>query len=343
MQKNYDFFDSFYFFDENLDLNSNNFEENKNNENVNFQIEFKNDFLTNEEEKIENILNKKRNLIDEKTKKQIKLIKNRESAKKSRLKMKKIFNNLKEENKLLKMEIQNLKNENQKYSNFIEKHLCKQCLEKYNKESKKLFIVYNDNNNNNNNPINSNNSNNLNFSSLTSIISVILCIFILLFLNLNSQHKFGLKNKRLLKENEKYSDIPLSTFYNKSNYENKTFILMSDYYSFSHININNFLGEKLYRFENKGKIKIIKDIDSYDNFFKNSKSCVNCIIEVSNDYITQNKVDPLQFQLYIPSNNILNYVNNKEIEFGYLPNSNFIEVSCKVLGYKIGKIKKNFL
>ena len=122
--------------------------------------------------------------------------------------------------------------------------------------------------------------------------------FILLFLNLNSQYKFGLKNKRLLKENEKYSDIPLSTFYNKSNYENKTFILMSDYYSFSHININNFLGEKLYRFENKGKIKIIKDIDSYDNFFKNSKSCVNCVIKVSKDYITQNKVDPLQFQLF---------------------------------------------
>ena len=94
MQKNYDFFDSFYFFDENLDLNSNNFEENKNNENINFKIEFKNDFFTNEEEKIENILNKKRNLIDEKTKKQIKLIKNRESAKKYRLKMKKIFNNL---------------------------------------------------------------------------------------------------------------------------------------------------------------------------------------------------------------------------------------------------------
>ena len=92
MQKNYDFFDSFYFFDENIDLNSNNFEENKNNENINFQIDFKNDFFTNEEEKIENILNKKRNLIDEKTKKQIKLIKNRESAKKSRLKMKKIFN-----------------------------------------------------------------------------------------------------------------------------------------------------------------------------------------------------------------------------------------------------------
>ena len=237
----------------------------------------------------------------------------------------KIFNNLKEENKLLKMEIKNLKNENQKYFNFIEKHLCKQCLEKYNKESKKLFIVYN--NNNNNNLTNSNNTNNLNFSSLTSIISVILCIFILLFLNLNSQHKFGLKNKRLLKENEKYLDFPLSTFYNKSIYENKTFILMSDYYSFSHININNFLGEKLYRFENKGKVKIIKDIDSYGKFFKNSKSCVNCIIEVSNDYINHSKVDPLQFQLYIPSNNILNYVNNKEFEFGYLPNSNFVEVS----------------
>ena len=161
-------------------------------------------------------------------------------------------------------------------------------------------------------------------------------------MNLNSQYKFGLKNKRLLNENEKYLDVPISTFYNKSIYENKTFILMSDYYSFSHININNFLGEKLYRFENKGKVKIIRDIDSYDNFFKNSKSCVNCIIELSNDYITHSKADPLQFQLYIPSNNILNYVNNKEFEFGYLPNSNFIEVSCKVLGYKIGKIKKNF-
>ena len=37
MQKNYDFFDSFYFFDENIDLNSNNFEDKKNNENDNFQ------------------------------------------------------------------------------------------------------------------------------------------------------------------------------------------------------------------------------------------------------------------------------------------------------------------
>jgi hypothetical protein len=69
---------------------------------------------------------------------------------------------------------------------------------------------------------------------------------------------------------------------------------------------------------------------------------VNCVIKVSKDYITQNKVDPLQFQLYIPSNNILNDVNNKEIEFGYLPNSNFIEISCKIVGYKIGKINKNF-
>ena len=339
MQKNYDFFEPFYFFDENLDLNSINFEENKNEENVNFQIEFKNDSFTNEEEKKENVLNKKRNLIDEKTKKQIKLIKNRESAKKSRLKMKNLFNNLKEENKLLKIEIQNLKNENQKYFNFIEKHLCKQCLEKYNKERKKLFIVYGDNNNNNN----LTNSSTLNYSSLISIISVFLCIFILLFSDLNSEQKKGLINKRLLNEKEKYSDIPLSAFYNKSNYENKTFILMSDYYSFSHININNFLGEKLYRFENKGKIKIIKDKDSYDNFFKKSESCVNCIVEISNNYINHSKVDPLQFQLYIPNNNILTKINNKEIDFGYLPNSNFIEVSCKILGYKMGKIKKNVI
>ena len=116
MENNSNLFNSF-FLNDNFDLNSINCEEMKNEDNFGYEFEIKNDCFS--EEKEEKILKKKRILIDEKTKKQIKLIKNRESAKKSRLKMRTIFKNLKEENILLKYEINQLKIKNQDYLNFI--------------------------------------------------------------------------------------------------------------------------------------------------------------------------------------------------------------------------------
>ena len=328
MENNYNMFNSFYFFNDNFDLNSINYEEMKNEDNFGYEFEIKNDYF--KEEKEENILKKKRTLIDEKTKKQIKLIRNRESAKKSRLKMKSIFNNLKQENILLKYEINQLKIKNQKYLNFIENNICKDGKEKYKKESQKLFIVYN------NNLFNSRNSSNFNLSSLSSFITVVLCIFVLLFYNYNYSNT-KLYSKRLLKETNKYSDIPISTFLNDTFHKNKTYILMSDYYSFSHIITNNFLGEKFYRFENKGKIRIVKDVELYDFFIK-GENCENCLVEITKEYINLYKDDPMQFTLYIPTNNAIKSINNNEIEIKNIPDSKYIEVYFKIIGYKQGNL-----
>jgi len=325
MENNYNnFFDSFYFFNDNFDLNSIDYEEKKNE--INFDdFEIKNDLFSVKKE--EKILNKKRILIDEKTKKQIKLDKNKESSKKSRLKKKIFINNLIQENILLKQENNKLKIENQKYLNFIENNICKDCKEKYKKENKKLFIVTDYNNN----------TNKFNLSSLSSFITIVLCIFVLLFYNFNYNYS-NIKNysNRLLKETNKFSDIPHSTFYNNSHYKNKTYILMSDYYSFYDVILNNFLGEKFYRFENKGKIRIVKDAELYDYFIK-GENCVNCLVEISEKFINLNKEDPLQF-LFIPNNNELKSFKNEEIEFKNLSDSKFIEVYCKIIGYKHGNL-----
>ncbi len=235
---------------------------------------------------------------------------NKVSAKRYRERIKEKIINLEKENKKLKEEMNNLKL-------FIENELCIKCKEKYENIKDKKYIIEN-----------KNNFKNKKVSGLFTVICI--CFLIIGYENLNKKQIIEILHGRKLINDNQNIDI---THHNitklTKSFGKKTLITFGDYYS---ILQNNFLGRKILKFKNKGKIRILNGYENIDNF---NETCENCVVDVSNN-VKINNENPLYFRLFIVNSNLTENIKDEELK--EKANNQIIEITCKVLG-----ISQNFL
>ena len=318
MEEYKDFFSSQFFiesnnYDENLfSFDANNYSKlNKEKSNNNEETELINNIIEINEEKMDDIKIEieKKNLIELKRKEIIKE-RNKVSAKKYRERIKEKIINLEKENKKLKEELNKLKL-------YIENEMCIKCKEKYENIKDKKYVIEN-----------KNNCKNKKVSGLFTVICI--CFLIIGYENLNKKQIIEiLHGRKLINDNQKI-DI---TYYNLTkltkSFGKKTLITFGDYYS---ILQNNFLGRKILKFKNKGKIRILNGHENIDNF---NETCENCVVDVSNN-VKNNNENPLYFRLFIVNSNLTENIKDEELK--EKANNQIIEITCKVLG-----ISQNFL
>ena len=235
---------------------------------------------------------------------------NKVSAKRYRERIKEKIINLEKENKKLKEEMNKLKL-------YIENEMCIKCKEKYENIKDKKYVIEN-----------KNNCKNKKVSGLFTVICI--CFLIIGYENLNKKQIIEiLHGRKLINDNQKI-DI---TYYNLTkltkSFGKKTLITFGDYYS---ILQNNFLGRKILKFKNKGKIRILNGYENIDNF---NETCENCVVDVSNN-VKINNENPLYFRLFIVNSNLTENIKDEELK--EKANNQIIEITCKVLG-----ISQNFL
>ena len=235
---------------------------------------------------------------------------NKVSAKRYRERIKEKIINLEKENKKLKEEMNKLKL-------YIENEMCIKCKEKYENIKDKKYVIEN-----------KNNCKNKKVSGLFTVICI--CFLIIGYENLNKKQIIEiLHGRKLINDNQKI-DI---TYYNLTkltkSFGKKTLITFGDYYS---ILQNNFLGRKILKFKNKGKIRILNGHENIDNF---NETCENCVVDVSNN-VKINNENPLYFRLFIVNSNLTENIKDEELK--EKENNQIIEITCKVLG-----ISQNFL
>ena len=235
---------------------------------------------------------------------------NKVSAKRYRERIKEKIINLEKENKKLKEEMNKLKL-------YIENEMCIKCKEKYENIKDKKYVIEN-----------KNNCKNKKVSGLFTVICI--CFLIIGYENLNKKQIIEiLHGRKLINDNQKI-DI---TYYNLTkltkSFGKKTLITFGDYYS---ILQNNFLGRKIIKFKNKGKIRILNGHENIDNF---NETCENCVVDVSNN-VKINNENPLYFRLFIVNSNLTENIKDEELK--EKANNQIIEITCKVLG-----ISQNFL
>ena len=235
---------------------------------------------------------------------------NKVSAKRYRERIKEKIINLEKENKKLKEEMNKLKL-------YIENEMCIKCKEKYENIKDKKYVIEN-----------KNNCKNKKVSGLFTVICI--CFLIIGYENLNKKQIIEiLHGRKLINDNQKI-DI---TYYNLTkltkSFGKKTLITFGDYYS---ILQNNFLGRKIIKFKNKGKIRILNGHENIDNF---NETCENCVVDVSNN-VKNNNENPLYFRLFIVNSNLTENIKDEELK--EKENNQIIEITCKVLG-----ISQNFL
>ena len=235
---------------------------------------------------------------------------NKVSAKRYRERIKEKIINLEKENKKLKEEMNKLKL-------YIENEMCIKCKEKYENIKDKKYVIEN-----------KNNCKNKKVSGLFTVICI--CFLIIGYENLNKKQIIEiLHGRKLINDNQKI-DI---TYYNLTkltkSFGKKTLITFGDYYS---ILQNNFLGRKIIKFKNKGKIRILNGHENIDNF---NETCENCVVDVSNN-VKINNENPLYFRLFIVNSNLTENIKDEELK--EKENNQIIEITCKVLG-----ISQNFL
>ena len=321
MEQYKDFFSSRYFmesnnYDENLSIfdeeNDSKLTKSKNNEkfelinNINELNENQNN-----DSKIE-INNKILRQLN-KNKKEIIKERNRISAKKYRERIKEKINNLEKENKKLKEEINKLKL-------FLNNEICKTCKEKYELINDKNYIAQSK-------------LNNLKKKKVFGLFTVI-CIC---FLFIGYEYKNGkqlkeiINGRKLINDNQNI-DV---TYYKLSqiakNYRNRSFITLGDYYS---IFQNNYLGRKILKFKNNGKIRILNGYENIDIF---NEMCENCVVDISDNIINDDK-DPLYFRIFIFNQNLIKNRTIIDEELIQKGKHQFIEVNCKLIG-----ISQNFV
>jgi hypothetical protein len=315
MEKYMDFFSSRYFIESNnYDDNLFSFDDNdylKEKSKYNEKHELINNIIDINEEKKDDIkIEIEKKSLKGLNNKDIIKERNKVSAKRYRERIKEKIINLEKENKKLKEEMNKLKL-------YIENEMCIKCKEKYENIKDKKYVIEN-----------KNNCKNKKVSGLFTVICI--CFLIIGYENLNKKQIIEiLHGRKLINDNQKI-DI---TYYNLTkltkSFGKKTLITFGDYYS---ILQNNFLGRKILKFKNKGKIRILNGYENIDNF---NETCENCVVDVSNN-VKINNENPLYFRLFIVNSNLTENIKDEELK--EKANNQIIEITCKVLG-----ISQNFL
>ena len=323
MEQYKDFFSSRYFmesnnYDENLSIfdeeNDSKLTKSKNNEKlelINNINELNED--QNNDSKIE-INNKILRQLN-KNKKEIIKERNRISAKKYRERIKEKIKNLEKENKKLKEEINKLKL-------FLNNEICKTCKEKYELINDKNYITQSK-------------LNNLKKKKVFGLFTVICICFLFIGYEYNNgkQLKEIINGRKLINDNQNI-DV---TYYKLSqivkNFRNRAFITLGDYYS---IFQNNYLGRKILKFKNNGKIRILNGYENIDIF---NEMCENCVVDIS-DNIINTEENPLYFRMFVVNKNLTEN-GSKDEELIQKGNHQLLEVNCKIVGVSQNFIKKD--
>ena len=320
MEQYKDFFSSRYFmesnnYDENLSIfdeeNDSKLTKSKNNEKlelINNINELNED--QNNDSKIE--INDKILRQLNKNKKEIIKERNRISAKKYRERIKEKIKNLEKENKKLKEEINKLKL-------FLNNEICKTCKEKYELINDKNYITQSK-------------LNNLKKKKVFGLFTVICICFLFIGYEYNNgkQLKEIINGRKLINDNQNI-DV---TYYKLSqivkNFRNRAFITLGDYYS---IFQNNYLGRKILKFKNNGKIRILNGYENIDIF---NEMCENCVVDIS-DNIINTEENPLYFRMFVVNKNLTEN-GSKDEKLIQKGNHQLLEVNCKIVG-----VSQNFI
>ncbi len=166
---------------------------------------------------------------------------------------------------------------------------------------------------------------------LFRLFTVIYINFLIIgYENLNKKQLIEILHGRKLINDNQIIDI---TFYNLKKFIKSfgkiTLITLGDYYS---ILQNNYLGRKILRFKNNGKIR---KLNGYENIDILNETCENFLVDIS-DNVKINNENPLYFRLLIVNKNLTEN-GSKVKELKQKENHQIIEINCKVLG-----ISQNF-
>ena len=302
----------------------------ENNEYINNYFNF-DDFENNKEDELINNFNiNEKNINKDEMKKQLRLKRNRQSAKEGRLRKKIYIENIM--NKINELQMQN-----SLLLNIISK--CQNCKDEYRKEIEK-------NNQMKNNYILNNDNSNSKKSKLLFMTTITLLSILNLF-NIFSfnQQPSSLKHKRILSAKDQGE-----VFLNKLKSENEEdglFIHFSEYYSLTtrekvnyKYDINNEINKniKIYNY-NKFNVNKINQT--------NAKECVKCVVELDKNSINIGG-DELTFYLV---DRLLSKNFSNDLEDGLFPEIDFKEwnkksetfskvfaLRCKIIGYSINNL-----
>lgn len=224
-------------------------------------------------------LKKKRQKLNKKDLKK----RNAENAKKARLRKKEFMNKLIEENLRLKLENKELKR-------IINNQICLQCKKALFNESNEISIGNNQNSNRNKKL----------FLFSTFPISLLLIIFFIFhpFPKINNLRNLSSPYEELFQTkltNLQISNLSLATIH----------ILFGDYYSI--VKKKTFLYNEnniLYSFQNKGKVRIIKERDITNDLDPNN--CADCLVELNQNKIELKNSDKkgIQFKIILTPHKI---------------------------------------
>ena len=270
----------------------------------------------NEFDDIENLLliNKEKEVETEiETKKaKIKQI-NKESAKRYRQKKKALFEKLTLENK-------KLKKENLKLKKLLKEQICPICLEQT-KNKKKIFISQ----------TGRKSSNNIKKGSSIILSMTILFLFFYNFSKFNHSENY-LKEisigKRNLNEKENF-DVSLKEIQEAKIGFQGMDIYMGNYYSVS--NYYDLLGKEIYKFNNKGKLKLNEENDIFNTYIKKNQSCSKCLTDISNN-IKINDTNPFYFNIYISNQTLSGESKNDILNLKLNKPTSIFDLTCKVIG-----------
>ena len=300
-----------------------------------------NNSLTSPSSHIKTKIHKNKMLKTLEEQKQIKKLRNKESARRSRAKKKKEFARIFQENQLLKRENLFLKSN-------IHSIVCKSCKDKLTETLKNTDIINSvsippqplNNQEQSNVVIRSNHppySENKKHVTLFTTFIVLLCLFGSVIDKANNYvNKSPIQQKLSTIRTLDSFELNLEQL-NISNFTiGGWFITFSDYYAVT--KKHPFLEHTKYKFENKGKIRIIKENDAA--FYTNT-TCENCIIKLKDETIVSDGKS-LSFSLIVPKRNFYSedvasegiYYNEKstEEELCY-------EIKCEVIGVKTLKLQ----
>ena len=295
-----------------------------------------NDFIDNyynfdEDEIIKNSnINEKNNINKDEMKKQLRLKRNRESAKEGRLRKKIYIENL--INKINELQFQN-----SLLLNIILK--CPNCKDEYRKEIDKNNQLKNNYILNNDNSISKKSK--LLFMTTITLLSILNLFNIFSF----SQQPSKFKNERHLSSNDQ-GEFLINKLKSK-NEEDALFIHFAEYYSLTtrekvnfNYDLNNEVNKnvKIYNY-NKFNINKINQT--------NAQECVKCVVEVDKNSI---KIGGDELTFYLVDRLLSkNFENN--LEDGLFPEIDFEEwnqksekfskvfaLKCKIIGYSINNV-----
>lgn len=249
--------------------------------------------------------------------KQLKKLRNKESARRSRAKKKQEFSLLYQENESLKLENAFLKTK-------LHSLLCKSCKDKLTQTLNELTNQEPTNFSIKHNTI-SYTENKKQVMMFTTFI-VILCV-----LGSVIEHTCEYVNKspiqRKLKTMRTFDSFEVNVNQLNVNTEG-FFITLGDYYTLT--KEHPFLENAKFMVENKGNVRIVNEKDVL--FYRNS-SCENCVVRLRNETIVSDGKS-MTFSLILKRGSMEGEDVKEKEEFGY-------EIKCEVIGVKVFRVRRD--